>query len=731
MWEGAGMNLSENCQRILCGVAVAGAIVTTAALGVSVAAGVLELVAGGANLALAVRREQQDRCDKLLKDVRKRLRKDYGVWLDRECRNHPDRKAEIEDAFASLDGVMPLIKPTTIDLVEAGLNGDRLFAAMQARLPAESPFRQQGIHRNVLKTVVINTFALVRTDAAFAAELTSLSFERVFESLAGLDAKLDKVLLGQLELKLLAVRHHNDVMEALAREKGVDPENLRPLFEAVGHDVPAAEFEHAVCAAVAELLARSREVPQAFNDPEEIARAIAVARDKLSRLDTDGAVEHLRRARAEQAAIRHERQRGEARLAMEEADILSLAYRFDEAVAAYETAGGLDPENAWAWFQAGDVHVHRGRLAKALAAYERGKAAAEGTGDERDVSVACNKIGDVERRLGNGDAALDAYRKGLAIREALALRDPANAEWQRDLSVSLDRIGDVELRLGNGDAALDAHRKGLSIAEALALRDPANTEWQRDLSISLNKIGDVELRLGNGDAALDAYRKGLDIREALARRDPANTEWQRDLSVSLNKIGDVELRLGNGDAALDAYRKGLRRRRASARQRRRRPRRLPQGPHDCRGARPPRPGEHRMAARSLDQPRQDRRRRASARQRRRRARRLPQGPRHPRGARPPRPGEHPVAARSLDQPEQDRRRRASARQRRRRPRRLSQGPRHRRGAQPPRSGEHRMAARSDRLQREARRGGRPFERPVARRAGDRRGAAGRGPAGAN
>jgi tetratricopeptide (TPR) repeat protein len=383
----------------------------------------------------------------------------------------------------------------------------------------------------------------------------------VAEKLCVISDKLDglheAVTTGFQDISGQMTAMRSDLMQQMARARGVPPENLRPLFEAVGRDVPDEGFEHAVRHAVDELLARARQKPQAFNDPEEIQRAIQVARDKLSRLDTDGAVEHLRRARAEQAESREERQRGEARLATEEAEILKSAYRFDEAIAAFEAAGRLDPHSAWAWFHAGDIHVHRGRLAKALNAYGEGSRAASVSGDERDLSVGHNKIGDVELRLGNGDAALASYRKSLAIHETLALRYPANTERQRDLSVSHDRIGDVELRLGNGDAALAAYRTSLAIREGLALRDPANTEWQRDLSISHNKIGDVERRLGNLDAALAAYRNDLAIAEALGLRDPANAEWQRDLSVSHDRIGDVELRLGNGDAALAAYRKSL------------------------------------------------------------------------------------------------------------------------------------------------------------------------------
>jgi hypothetical protein len=93
---------------------------------------------------------------------------------------------------------------------------------------------------------------------------------------------------------------------------------------------------------------------------------------------------------------------------------------------------------------------------------------------------------------------------------------------------------------GEHKAALDAYRAGFAIAEALARCDPGNTQWQRDLSVSHNRIGDALTAEGERAAALDAYRAGLAIAEALARRDPGNTQWQRDLIVSCVKVTDVD-----------------------------------------------------------------------------------------------------------------------------------------------------------------------------------------------
>lgn len=45
---------------------------------------------------------------------------------------------------------------------------------------------------------------------------------------------------------------------------------------------------------------------------------------------------------------------------------------------------------------------------------------------------------------GDGPQALAAYRKALAIREALAARDLANAQWQTDVALSCGNLGALE-----------------------------------------------------------------------------------------------------------------------------------------------------------------------------------------------------------------------------------------------------------------------------------------------
>ena len=233
---------------------------------------------------------------------------------------------------------------------------------------------------------------------------------------------------------------------------------------------------------------------------------------------------------------------------------------------AADTAGQIDHETVWVHFELGDIFLDiDGATSAAKEQYELAFALARQLADadpnnglaQRDLSVAREKLGDVQLQLGNTQGALDAHRAGLALRQQLADADPNNAQAQRDLSVAHIKLGDVLHKVGNTKEAADAYRAGLVIRQKLADGDPKNSQAQRDLSVAHHKLGDVQVQLGNTQGASDAYRKSNEISQHLADADPRNAELQRDLSVSHNKLGDVQLQLGNIKAALDSYRAGL------------------------------------------------------------------------------------------------------------------------------------------------------------------------------
>jgi hypothetical protein len=84
--------------------------------------------------------------------------------------------------------------------------------------------------------------------------------------------------------------------------------------------------------------------------------------------------------------------------------------------------------------------------------------------------------------------------------------------------------------MGKMDEALASYRRGLAIAEALAARDPAHTGWQRDLAVSYHKIGSLEIGRGNAADARELLEKGRAIISRLDRIAAHQAQWRADLS---------------------------------------------------------------------------------------------------------------------------------------------------------------------------------------------------------
>jgi tetratricopeptide (TPR) repeat protein len=323
-----------------------------------------------------------------------------------------------------------------------------------------------------------------------------------------------------------------------AKAQHLPIDQLQPILEMVGaQDIPIAEIPDRIRQFVEAARAHAAEPVHSSNDGADIEAVIGASREKLGKLDTAGARAVLQAKIDDEEEVRARRL---VPLLKERAEVERLAFDHEVAKVTLAEIIRLSPDDVWAHIGLGDLWQTTGNLDKAAEAYRGAERAARDTSSDRDLSISHNRTGDVLLTQADRDGALAAFRAGLAIREALARRDPANTQWQRDLSVSHNKIGDVLLTQGDRDGALAAFRAGLAIAEALARRDPANTEWQRDLSISQDRIGDVLLAQGDRDGALAAFRADLAIAETLARRDPANTVWQRDLVTSLCKMAKVQ-----------------------------------------------------------------------------------------------------------------------------------------------------------------------------------------------
>ena len=511
------MGLSEDCIEKLTGVALAGGLAGTLAYaGVpALAPGLTELILGGGALAARLSRERQASFTAFQKTLAKQLKKGISIEIERIHNGDPSKRADLDQALEEINTHLPKLAFTAQEIAQSGFDVETILDRVSDLLPENATLRQSEIGRTLLRQLIELSYHHVLTSDKHAATLASFSFKEIIGSLASIKASQEniegKIDDGEKE----AERRHAEQMAAnaellaaIAREKGVDPAHLKPLFEAVGHDpvVDPRHYETAIRAAVESLLARASDPVQPSNDGAAVDEAIRLARKKLKELDTEGAVAALEEAR--QSPLIQT-----IRLLREEIAIHETAYQWESALEKRAMVATLD----------------------------------------KDDYVVIGQAGDIASRLGLREKARQSHQMAGAICERLLLSDPDNTLWQRGLSVSFVKIGDLLMAEGQRTDALGQYQSARAIAERLAAKDPDNTKWQRDLSVSFNKIGDLLMAEGQRTEALERYQSGLAIAERLAAKDPDNTEWQRDLIVSHVKLAE----LGTPVEAAGYYEKAL------------------------------------------------------------------------------------------------------------------------------------------------------------------------------
>ncbi|MBX2800439.1 MAG: hypothetical protein KTR31_22355, partial [Myxococcales bacterium] len=120
-----------------------------------------------------------------------------------------------------------------------------------------------------------------------------------------------------------------------------------------------------------------------------------------------------------------------------------------------------------------------------------------------------NKMGDLQRALGDGAGARRSYESSLSIAEALAEREPERADYQRDLSVSYSRLGALALQEGDQASAQHYFRADFDVAERLANLEPNRVDYQCDLAISHWTMAQLEFSADHATAALRILRRLL------------------------------------------------------------------------------------------------------------------------------------------------------------------------------------------------------------------------------
>ena len=180
-------------------------------------------------------------------------------------------------------------------------------------------------------------------------------------------------------------------------------------------------------------------------------------------------------------------------------------------------------------------------------------------GLKRDLASGYDRVGDIRGgfrnpSLGDTGGALQSYRRGLDLREALLAERPDDLELCKELTTSYMHVGDILVRRGDVNGALGAYNKALELRQQLAEADPV---YRRQVAIGLNNVGSALVSVGQLTRAKEFFDRSLAMRRRLVMEDPDNTLKQRDVSVQLLDLGDTLVDMGDPGGALQWYQEAL------------------------------------------------------------------------------------------------------------------------------------------------------------------------------
>jgi eukaryotic-like serine/threonine-protein kinase len=179
----------------------------------------------------------------------------------------------------------------------------------------------------------------------------------------------------------------------------------------------------------------------------------------------------------------------------------------------------------------------------------------------RELAAAYERIGHVEGgigepNLGRTQAALDSFKKALAMREKLAAMNPANSRDRSALAAAYGAVGQTLQATGDNRGALEYVRKAVAMREALAAANPADLRARIDVAIGHHQLAVVLQSIGDNSEAMESRRRELAIFKDVAKSNPT-FEAQRNLALGYKYLGGAQLLTGQLTEALENYQAAL------------------------------------------------------------------------------------------------------------------------------------------------------------------------------
>jgi tetratricopeptide (TPR) repeat protein len=157
-------------------------------------------------------------------------------------------------------------------------------------------------------------------------------------------------------------------------------------------------------------------------------------------------------------------------------------------------------------------------------------------------------------KIGNQEAALEAHRAVLAVREALAAEPEADAGVKTDVGRSLTEVATLLDAADKTDEALSTYRRAETALSGPAKSDPAARAAQ---AACRSRIGQILFNMNKTAEALAVFEQARAAQEVLRLETGDSKESRRDLADTLVRIGRLQWYWADLEGARANYQRAL------------------------------------------------------------------------------------------------------------------------------------------------------------------------------
>ncbi|HEV3122582.1 MAG TPA: serine/threonine-protein kinase, partial [Isosphaeraceae bacterium] len=222
-----------------------------------------------------------------------------------------------------------------------------------------------------------------------------------------------------------------------------------------------------------------------------------------------------------------------------------------ELANAYSRVGWIKAQSRGAGAEKAALEAYR----KALALFANLARMSNDRGRVHDLGHGQTDLGNLLHELGRTDEAGELFQAALKVREDLAGRFPAEAEYQADLASIHNNLGNLLRDTGRSSQALAHYKTALDIRRKQIERDARSPDFQEELARSLMNLSKLEGELGRSETALRDEREAEGILEALAGKHPDVVRYRVELASSLEALGVSLGQTADPEGAAKSYRK--------------------------------------------------------------------------------------------------------------------------------------------------------------------------------